>query len=595
MFLFIYYRSPKRLRMSSNDVAQLRHFRSLYLNLNGADLWFIVDGERIPSHKLILTATIPYYKKILAENNDHDESHITGVSVESFKEFLKFVYLVKPELTTDNIEGVMSMARRWQSDEIFAECEEFLKRSLIDKSMLFFGYRLALAYEAKHLKRLFQNEICANATNAFKSVSFLTLPQEFLAKILECNRLACKEIEIFNACIAWASAACIRNGLDSPNVEDLRNQLGDSLYQIRFTSMTNEEAATCIASHPHLFTAIELQEILSMVGQRKQCKAKKFNWTIRYYDLNLKSNLICSRLRDSDDCKSTYNIQNVEITEFTCDRDIVLHGIELEMHHNAEQSIHIRIDERNKDLLSSECYSERSMARFAGNQLTTPRDRRNAAHSNSCVARIPLNRGILLRANYTYTITITFNDSHTNSNLLSRRRLKEKVRVDCDTVFWFNKRGIVSALTLRRFDDRTCCRKIIHSPTFWMLFIAMTLIFCFGAAVYISSDLRAQVLKYLPVAWPYTQFALYISFGLLVIVVRRTEIYATLITVAPQLGIAHDPYFYVAAGVIASLCAIYISLGLEALLIVISPFFVILFIFYKIANNTERIRYRRGI
>lgn len=92
--------------MSSNDRAQLRHFQSLYLSTNGADLWFIIDGERIPSHKLILTATIPYYKKILSESDDNDESHLTGVSVESFKEFLKFIYMVKPDLTTDTIEGV---------------------------------------------------------------------------------------------------------------------------------------------------------------------------------------------------------------------------------------------------------------------------------------------------------------------------------------------------------------------------------------------------------------------------------------------------------------------------------------------------------
>lgn len=579
--------------MASNDRAQLRHFQSLYLSSNGADLWFIIDGERIPSHRLILTATIPYYKTILIDGDD--ENHLTGVSVESFKEFLKFVYMVKPNLATDNIEGVMDMARRWKSDEIFMDCEEFLKRSLIDTSMLFFGYRLASTYEAKNLKKLFQNEICAKATDAFKSVSFLTLPQEFLVKILDCNRLACKEIDIFNACIAWATAACIRSGLNSPTVEELRNQLGNAVYQIRFTSMSNEEAAACIASQPHLFTPMELQEILCMVGQRKQFKAKKFNWTIRYFDLNLKTNLSCSRLRDSDDCKSTHNIQNVEITEFTCSRDIVLHGIELEMHHNAEESIHIRIYERNRDLLSSECYNDRSMARFAGNQLITPTERRNATYLNSRVARIPLNRSILLRANYTYTITITFNNSNSNSNLLSRRRLKEKVRVDGDTVFWFNKRGIVSSLSFRRFDSRASCRKTLHSPKFWMLFIAMMLVSSFGTAIYISSELRANVLKILPIAWPYTQLALYICFGLLVVWKHRNGIwlaicflYTALITYVPELQVVREPCFYVAAVVVVIYCAIYVCFGVMILLYTISAFFAILFMFYIIANDRRR-------
>lgn len=525
--------------MSSNDRGQLRHFQSLYLSSNGADMWFIIEDERIPSHKLILTASIPYYKEILSENQNNDESHLTDVSVESFKEFLKFIYLVKPNLTTDNIEGVMEMARRWQAEEIFTECEEFLKRSLIEISTLFFGYRLASEYKAKSLKKLFQDEICARASNAFKSASFLTLPREILVKILECNSLACTEIEIFYACIAWATATCVRNGLDPSNVEHLRSQLGDSLYQIRFTSMTNEEAATCIGAHQQLFTAIELQEILCMVGHRKKFKSKKFNWTIRYYDLNSKRNLNCSRLRDSDDFKSTHAVQTVEVTKFTCNRNVVLHGIELEMCQNMEQSIHIRIDERNQHLQSNECYNERSMARFAGNQLAPLRERQNVI-LYSCVARIPLNRGILLRANYTYRILITFNNVNNNSNWLSRTTLKDKVRTDCDTVFWFSERGIVSSLVFRRFDDRIFLRKIIHSPTFWMLVIAMILILCFGTAVYILPNLRSNILEFWPIAWTYAKYSLCIGSTLLVLFTYRAKIWIA-ISSSPRFQIIRDP------------------------------------------------------
>lgn len=579
--------------MSSNDPGQLRHFQALYLSLNGADIWFIIGDERIPSHKLILTATIPYYKTIYPEDNDNGEIHLTGVSVESFKEFLKFVYLVQPNLSMDNIEGVMDMARRWDSDEIFMECEQFLQGSLIDTLTLFFGYRLASTYGAKRLKKLFQNEICAKATDAFKTASFLTLPQEFLVKILECNRLACKEIDIFNACIAWAIAACIRNGLDSSN-ENLRSQLGDSLYQIRFTSMTNEEAATCTGSHPKLFTAIELHEILCMVGHRKQFKPKKFNWTIRYFDLNVKSNLNCSRFRNSDDCKSTYNVQTVEVTKFTCDRNIVLNGIELEMNQNTEESIHIRIDEKNQDYFSNECYSERSVVQFAGKQLTTQSEQRNATHLNSFVAQIPLNRSLLLRANYTYTISITFNNSNSNSNLnlLSRRTLKEKVRVDCDTVFWFSKRGIVSSLMFRRFDDRTIFRKIIHSPKFWVQVMAMILLLCFGAAFYISPTLRANIFKTLPIVWPYIQCFLYIFFGLLVIFIYYDVIgIATssslnfLFDNIPQLQVLRNSFFYFTLSVVVSLYLIYYFLGVWIAFVIIFVFFFILIVAFKIGHR----------
>lgn len=116
--------------MSLNQNGALRRVWSLYLNLNGADVWFIIHGERIPGHKLILGASSPYYSTIfygsLPEDNEADMS-ASNISMKSSKEFLKFIYGLEPNLTMDNIEGVISQAKQSISDEIFAACEAFLK------------------------------------------------------------------------------------------------------------------------------------------------------------------------------------------------------------------------------------------------------------------------------------------------------------------------------------------------------------------------------------------------------------------------------------------------------------------------------------
>lgn len=271
----------------SSSVSQLG-VQSLYNSKNGADVWFIFnDEEPIPGHRWILRVIVPLYSKDLA--NGCNEIHLSGVvAVDAFMEFLKLIHLMKPNLTMETIEGVMHMAKLWQSEPILKECEQFLKKSITEKSTLFLGYRLAAEYQLKDLKAIYLDEICANARAAFQTdgvwnQSFLTLPYEYVLEILECDALACKEIYIFDACVAWARGTCARNDLDVSNADNLRRQLRDLLYQIRFTSMTSEEAAKCIDLHPQLFTEDELPEILCMIGHVKEFKPKQFNWTARYY------------------------------------------------------------------------------------------------------------------------------------------------------------------------------------------------------------------------------------------------------------------------------------------------------------------------
>lgn len=64
--------------------------QSLYCKEDGADVWFSIDGEKIPGHQWILKTAVPLYQKDLT--NDCNEIHLSGVSVDAFKEFLKFIH-----------------------------------------------------------------------------------------------------------------------------------------------------------------------------------------------------------------------------------------------------------------------------------------------------------------------------------------------------------------------------------------------------------------------------------------------------------------------------------------------------------------------
>ncbi|KAJ6643408.1 BTB/POZ domain-containing protein 3 [Pseudolycoriella hygida] len=457
----------------NNSTQKLKNIQSLYLNEDGADVFFLLDGERIPGHKIILTAMSDYYKTMfygsLREDNNIDMND-SNVSVESFKEFLKFIYMSEPNLTMDNIDGVLTMAKRSLSEDILNECEQFLKNSVTIDTM-FFGYQLALLYDLKQLKNICKEEICVHAESVLKSASFLKFPFEHFQILIEFDTLACEEIDMFNACINWAKAACRQNNLDVLNAVNLRDQLRDLVHQIRFTSMTKEEAASCIGDYPGLFLANgELQEIICMIGHNNAYQPKQFNWTPRYFNLKYNKNqqIECSRMSNTHVTDSPYQVKHIETTRFTCNRHVILRGISCDIQIQISTPITVQINEIKTVESTNERYNQRLIGQF----ILNPK-------SEVYEASITLDKVILIRPNYIYDINITFETHFQNPNnpdMYSNSILKRKMRVDHDIVFNFRRRGLVSRLSLSRFDNKNYFQKIKHNPKTWMM-----LAVCLGA------------------------------------------------------------------------------------------------------------------
>lgn len=479
--------------MSVNQTAAIRSIQTLYLNPNGADVWFIIDGERIPGHKHILGAMCPYYSTMFYGSlpvKDEVDMTASNVSIDSFKEFLKFMYAQEPHLTLDNIEGVISMAKQSLSDEIFAACEEFLKKTLTIDTV-FFGYQLALLYDANHLKAICEEEICVNAEKVLKSSSFLEFSYDYLQMVLRCDALACEELDIFNACIAWAKAACKRNNLDVSNGQYLRDQLRDSVYQIRFTSMTKEEAGKCIQSNPGLFTTDELEEIICMVAHHDKFQPKQFNWTPRYFNLEwYKGRHLKLDRVDFYSSGTDYRVDKFEMTRFFCNRRVLLKGFTCEIDQRIQTPIQVTIKEIRGKESCVDRYNQRVIAEF--NKCI------DYAYYKMLRAEIQLSKAILLRPNYTYEIGITFEPIHSHyrgSSIFRRSNiLKTAVRVDHDIKFNFNEKGIVTGLSLGRFDKKNFFQKAICDPHVWIS-LTLGLVTYFSLRMILPRDICAKAVE----------------------------------------------------------------------------------------------------
>lgn len=250
------------------------------------DVTFIVKSQKIRAHKCVLAATSPKYKaQFYGSQPDNGDIIVEGVTAAAFKEFLQFFYLEKAILTADNIEEVLSLAKQSLVEHFVKDCVSFLSTEVKDPCLV---YRLAILYDIKELIDQCLQYISENTMEAFKSDGFLVnCNRDMLMEILKLHSLNCKETEIFEACIFWAKAMCISKNVDAEKIENLRAELGDVIYEIRFRSLTIGEFVHLHSSYEGFFTAAEMQEIMYMIGNLKNFQPSNFNPTPRNEEMQL--------------------------------------------------------------------------------------------------------------------------------------------------------------------------------------------------------------------------------------------------------------------------------------------------------------------
>lgn len=94
-----------------------------------------------------------------------------------------------------------------------------------------------------------------------KSRAFRSIGQEAFDYILKSNELNISEEELYECSLKWATTQCQKKQLETTD-GNLRQQLGNSLYRIRFTLMPRE----------YFQYKIEKSEILT--GEEKELKSQ---------------------------------------------------------------------------------------------------------------------------------------------------------------------------------------------------------------------------------------------------------------------------------------------------------------------------------
>lgn len=258
-------------KLKNTFVAQ--SISQLHANDDLADFTFTFGSKKVPVHRILLAIASPVFRAMFfGPIRDKVTVEITDSNAEAFKEFLQFFYLNEVTLTMENIEEVAKLADKYDMIGCLNTCAAFLEDQLTDDNMLW-GYKLAISLKNNKLKQFCEKRISFHTENIFKSEAFLRCDRNVLKNILQMGELLCNEIEVLKACLSWAKYTCRQEGKQL-TAHDMRTQLGECLYLIRFAAMTTEDLATHTAPYKGLLTGDEAAEIFYAISVLKYASSK---------------------------------------------------------------------------------------------------------------------------------------------------------------------------------------------------------------------------------------------------------------------------------------------------------------------------------
>lgn len=310
------------------------------------DVVFSVGTEVILAHRCILAAISSKYKaQFYGPMPKEDPITVANVSPAAFNEFLQFFYVENVELTIENIEDVLDLAKQSLVNEFVDECVKFLLHA-VPLEKVCWCYRLAISYDIKTLQEFCEEQISVNIKAVFKTSDFLDCNRDLLRQILSLDTLNCTETEVFNACISWAC----NKSVEAKIISKWRSELGDAFYEIRFYSMTFLEFTAIHKSFSELLSMDESYEIYHCIGGVQQ--GEKFNTKPRtpktIVSTTLKNDLTqIIRVKRSLCCRTATNTRGNfrdenEKLSFICDHTIYLNGFN--MCNKIEESFSVHIE-----------------------------------------------------------------------------------------------------------------------------------------------------------------------------------------------------------------------------------------------------------
>jgi len=168
----------------------------------------------------------------------------------------------------------MFAARKYLLTGLISECLEVLEKSISPDTVCTILQQITLFGE-DNLKEKCLMFISVNAEDVFNTDAFMSISHDILKTVVSSKTLATTEKHVFESCVRWAKHQLLELGNEDPSDEEVREKLGDALYEIRFPTMTAEEFAG-LTAHSKILTGDEKHDVYVYIVTEERLGSLKF-------------------------------------------------------------------------------------------------------------------------------------------------------------------------------------------------------------------------------------------------------------------------------------------------------------------------------
>ncbi|XP_059619294.1 BTB/POZ domain-containing protein 9 [Phlebotomus argentipes] len=182
----------------------------LCMNQDYSDVTFVVDGAKLPAHRVILAARSEYFRAMLYGGmSESSQSEIVlKVPLEAFRALLRYIYsgqMSLAQMREEDVLDTLGLANQYGFSELETAISSYLRQvlSLDNVCAVLDAARL---YAFENLMSVCHTFLERNTNEILKHESFKSLSEESLIGLLQRDSFSAPEVSIFLAVREWCAA-----------------------------------------------------------------------------------------------------------------------------------------------------------------------------------------------------------------------------------------------------------------------------------------------------------------------------------------------------------------------------------------------------
>src|SRR6218665_922192 len=189
---------------------------------------------------------------------------------------IRFIYCDEKEITTTLALQLLYAAKKFMLPNLVQVCSDCLQRDLTAANVCHI-LNQSLLFDESALKEKCLDLIGNNSSEVLQPENLQNASYQTMGAILKLDSLAEDETVIYRACINWAKTQ-LKNqkSTDKPNDQQIREMIGDLIYDIRFPAMD----AHTFAEQMENSTVLSYEEhsvIFCYILNKRKQESMKFN------------------------------------------------------------------------------------------------------------------------------------------------------------------------------------------------------------------------------------------------------------------------------------------------------------------------------